>query len=342
MAQLRENSKAVRRGVILFNLGGPETLEDVRPFLYNLFTDPEIIRVRTDSLRRFLAWCIVVLRQRKSRELYRQIGGGSPLHKITVAQAAALQGQLEARGIQTSTYVGMRCWKPTIDDAISQIRKDGITHLAALPLFPQYSAATTGSCFKYFRTHLEIIGLAGKLQVDYINSWHTEPLYIEAMARLILQCSAKFDGIDPKSVYLLYSAHSIPAHYVAEGDPYPQQTRETMELINARLGNSSPSILAFQSKLGPVRWLEPSTRKTLKQLGRKGIQSVIAVPLSFVSDHLETLQEMDILYRNLAVKYGIKEFCRVESLNLDPTFIQGLADIVQRSFDPASRSSCPF
>jgi protoporphyrin/coproporphyrin ferrochelatase len=336
MARLEENSKEVRRGVILFNLGGPETLEDVRPFLHNLFTDPDIIRIRSDWLRRTLAWCIVTLRQRKSRELYRQIGGGSPLRKITDGQAAALKGQLEAQGIQTSTYVGMRCWKPTIDDALNQIRKDGITHLVALPLFPQYSVTTTGSCFNYFRTHLETIGLAGKLQVSYINSWHNEPHYVEAMAKLIERRNAEFNGIDPKSIYLLYSAHSIPAHFVAEGDPYLQQTRQTVELINARLGNLSPSVLAFQSKLGPVKWLEPSTRKTLEQLGGKGIKRVLVIPVSFVSDHLETLQEIDILYRSLAAKYGISEFRRTESLNLDPTFIQGLAGIVHRSFVSAS------
>jgi len=169
MAQLQNNSKEVRRGLILFNLGGPETLEDVRPFLQNLFTDPEIIRIKNDALRRLIAWCIVMLRQRKSRALYSQIGGGSPLRKITDGQAAALRGQLETQGIHASAYVGMRCWKPTIEDAVSRILKDGITHLVALPLFPQYSATTTGSCFKYLRSHLEKIGLAGKLQVSYVT-----------------------------------------------------------------------------------------------------------------------------------------------------------------------------
>jgi ferrochelatase len=335
MAQLQNSSKEVRRGVILFNLGGPETLEDVRPFLQNLFTDPEIIRIKNNALRRLIAWCIVMLRQRKSRALYSQIGGGSPLRKITDGQAAALRGQLETQGIHASAYVGMRCWKPTIEDAVSRILKDGITHLVALPLFPQYSATTTGSCFKYLRSHLEKIGLAGKLQVSYVNSWHDEPLYVEAMAKLIERRNAGFDGVDPKSIYLLYSAHSIPAHYVAEGDPYLQQTRQTMELINTRLGNIFPSILAFQSKLGPVKWLEPSTRKTLEELGRRGIQRILVIPLSFVSDHLETLQEMDILYRGLAAEHGIRDFRRVESLNLDSTFIRGLAGIVQRAFESA-------
>jgi protoporphyrin/coproporphyrin ferrochelatase len=334
MAKLQENPEEARRGVILFNLGGPETLEDVRPFLHNLFTDPEIIRIKNDSLRRLLAWCIVTLRQRKSRALYDQIGGGSPLRKITDGQALALKRQLEARGIRAFSYVGMRCWKPTIEDAINQVHKDGITHLVALPLFPQYSATTTGSCFQYFRAHIEKLGIAKKLHVSYINSWHDEPRYIEAMATLIERRIAEFDGNDRKSIHLLYSAHSIPARYVAEGDPYLQQTRQTVELINARLGSFSPSVLAFQSKLGPVRWLEPSTRKTLERLGKSGIKRVLAIPVSFVSDHLETLQEMDIVYRRLAVKYGIREFRRAESLNLDPTFIQGLADIAQRAFCP--------
>jgi len=229
----------------------------------------------------------------------------------------------------------MRCWKPTIEDAISRISEEGITHLVALPLFPQYSATTTGSCFKYFREHIEKMGLAGNLQVAYVDSWHNEPLYVEAMAGMIERCSSAFDGVDLSNIHLLYSAHSIPAYYIAEGDPYLQQTRQTVDLINARLGNFSPSNLAFQSKVGPVRWLEPSTRKTLEQLGKQGIKRVLAIPVSFVSDHLETLQEMDIQYSSLAIKFGIKEFRRVESLNLDPTFIQGLAGIVQRAFNSA-------
>jgi ferrochelatase len=149
------------RGIILFNLGGPETLADVRPFLYNLFSDPDIIRIKNDLLRKALAWFIATTRQSKSKGLYRQIGGGSPLRKITDGQASALQARLEQRGCRSRVYVGMRCWKPTIDEALEQIRRDGIHHLIALPLFPQYSVTTTGSCFNYLKKLVNHAGRAG-------------------------------------------------------------------------------------------------------------------------------------------------------------------------------------
>ena len=138
-------SNEPRSGVLLFNLGGPETLADVRPFLYNLFSDPDIIRIRSRVLRNSVAWLIAATRQKKSRDLYRQIGGGSPLRRITEEQASALEARLAARGVAARAYVGMRCWKPTIDDAVSAIASDRISRLVALPLFPQYSVTTTGS-----------------------------------------------------------------------------------------------------------------------------------------------------------------------------------------------------
>ncbi len=321
-----------RRGVLLFNLGGPETLADVRPFLFNLFSDPDIIRIRNATARRALAWLIATTRQRKSRDLYRQIGGGSPLRRITGQQAAALEQRLASRGMQARVYVGMRCWKPSIDEAVDRIRKDGITRLAALPLFPQFSFTTTGSCFNYLRPLLEKSGLARRIAVSYVQSWFDNPLYLECMADLILEARAKFTSTDPGAVHLLYSAHSIPARYVDEGDPYLEQTRRTVELLDGRLGNASPSTLAFQSKVGPVKWLEPATSKVLQEMGKKGIERVLAVPVSFVSDHIETLQEIDILYRDLAAAAGIREFYRAAAPNLHPKFIDALAEVAAGAF----------
>ncbi len=322
-----------RRGVILFNLGGPETLDDVRPFLYNLFSDPDLIRIKNNPLRKTLAWFIAATRQSKSKRLYRQIGGGSPLRKITVGQAAALQARLEEHGCGARVYVGMRCWKPTIDDAIGQIRRDGIRRLLALPLFPQFSVTTTGSCFNYLRKLVEREGLRDSLKITTIDAWFEEPLYLESMADLIREALNRFSDPDPGKVNLLYSAHSIPARYVDEGDPYLDQTRKTVELINSRLGNFCPSTLSFQSKVGPVKWLGPATDDVLADFGRRRIGRVLAVPISFVSDHIETLQEIDILYRQLAADVGIGEFQRAASLNLYPKFIEALAQITMRAFN---------
>ena len=317
----------MKKGVLLFNLGGPENLQDVRPFLYNLFSDPEIIRIKNSVLRKMLAWLIASTRQSKSRDLYRQIGGGSPLRKITEAQATALRDELHARGEDAGVYVGMRCWKPTIDEAVNQILKDGITRLVLLPLFPQYSVTTTGSCLKYFRALDKKLGLSAKMEIATVESWFDEPLYIEAMADLIREGLRGFSGLE--KVHLLYSAHSIPASYVEDGDPYLEQTKRTVDLVNAQLDKANSFTLAFQSRVGPVKWLSPSTRDVLVQLGREGKTRVLVVPISFVSDHIETLQEIDIQYMELAAQSGIREFRRAGSLNVHPKFIAALAALTR-------------
>jgi ferrochelatase len=227
----------------------------------------------------------------------------------------------------------MRCWKPTIDEALGRIRSDGINRLVALPLFPQFSFTTTGSCFNYFRRLIEIDGSKGAMSVSYVDAWYQEPRYVEAMADLIREATQRFAEKDPAKIQLLFSAHSIPARYVEEeGDPYLVQTQKTVDRINESLGRAHPSTLAFQSKVGPVRWLGPPTNEILKKLGASGTRNVLAVAVSFVSDHIETLQEIDILYRNLAAESGIVNFHRAASLNLNPKFIEALADIAERAF----------
>jgi ferrochelatase len=331
----------MKRGVLLFNLGGPETLEDVRPFLYNLFSDPEIIHIKSDLLRKMLAWLIASTRQGKSRDLYRQIGGGSPLRKITQDQAAALSTALSSRNMAAQVYVGMRCWKPSIDEAAGQILRDQITQLILLPLFPQYSVTTTGSCLKYFQVLDGKLGLSSKMQVSAVESWCDEPLYIESMAELIEKGLQEFSLTEREKIALLYSAHSIPASYVEGGDPFLEQTKRTVALINSRLGNRHASSLAFQSKVGPVKWLSPSTKDVLMELGRKGSAGVLAIPISFVSDHIETLQEIDIQYKNLAAQSGIKEFHRSAALNVYPKFIDALADLAVRKLNSVTGIMIP-
>jgi len=316
-------------GVLLLNLGGPEFLKDVRPFLYNLFSDPDIIRIRNEALRKSLAWLVATLRQGRSRALYRQIGGGSPLRRITEGQARALHDRLVDRDCPARTYVGMRCWKPTIDEALNRILRDGIRRLVVLPLFPQYSFTTTGSCINYIRSSPATARLQS--EILYVEAWHREPLYIEAVAGSIRKSLAEFPPEEAGQVHLLYSAHSIPERYIAEGDPYLVQTRQTVESVQERLEAGMPHTLAFQSKVGPVKWLGPPTDRVIEELGRRGVRRVLVIPISFVSDHIETLQEIDIAYRELARKSGIRSFHRAPSLNLDPKFIDALADITVRA-----------
>ena len=321
----------MKRGVLLFNLGGPETIQDVRPFLYNLFSDPEIIRIKSNPLRKTLARFISSVRYKKSQKLYLQIGGGSPLRRITEDQAGALESRLGSMGLPATVYVGMRCWKPSINDALERILRDGINQLVLLPLFPQYSVTTTGSCLKFFQILQQKLDLKSRMEIFTVESWFREPLYLESMADVIRRGLALFSSTQEEPVHLLYSAHSIPERYVVGGDPFLDQTRRSVELINEKLNHAYPSTLAFQSKVGPVKWLGPSTKDVLVEMGRKRMGKVLAVPISFVSDHIETLQEIDIAYRDLALQSGIGEFHRADSLNLHPKFIEALARIASRA-----------
>jgi len=323
--------KSDENNVLLLNLGGPETLPDVQPFLYKLFSDPEIIRIKNPAIRHLLAWFISRAREKKSRDMYRQIGGGSPLRGITESQAAALETALTARGNRARVYVGMLCGKPSIDEAFDNITADGARRLNLLPLFPQYSGTTTGACFRYIRTLASRKKLSEKIEIFCVESWYENPLYINAVTDMVIAGLGRFPENERHGVHILFSAHSLPERYVRQGDPYLDQTRRCVSLINnrlkERLNYGVDYSLAFQSRVGPVRWLQPSTESVLRTLARRGVRRVLTVPVSFVSDHIETLYELDIAYRKLAAELGVTEFQRAESLNVHPEFIAALADI---------------
>ena len=314
-------------GVLLFNLGGPETLRDVKPFLYRLFSDPEIIHVKFSPLRKAIAYMIATLRRKTSEGYYSQIGGGSPLRRLTEEQAKALAGELKRRGRDVETFVGMCTWHPFLFEAVDKIDEANIDSLVILPLFPQYSVTTTGSGFAVLRQLIDKHPQFKKLDVQWICSWADQPTYIESFVQAIQRELGKFT--DPEKVHLLFSAHSIPESYVRNGDPYLEQTKETVELIMDRLGRRNPYQLSFQSKIGPVKWLEPFTSDVIVELGKRGVDDVLVIPVSFVSEHIETLYELDILFRKVAADAGVENFKRVPALNSDPTFIRALADIVE-------------
>jgi protoporphyrin/coproporphyrin ferrochelatase len=314
-------------GVLLFNLGGPETLRDVKPFLYRLFSDPEIIHVKFPPLRKAIAYTIATLRRKTSEGYYSQIGGGSPLRRLTEEQARALEDELKRRGRDVETFVGMCTWHPFLFEAVDKIDTANIDSLVILPLFPQYSVTTTGSGFAVLRQLIDKHPQFKKLDVQWICSWADQPTYIESFMQAIQRELGKFT--DPEKVHLLFSAHSIPESYVRNGDPYLEQTKETVELIMDRLGRRNPYQLSFQSKIGPVKWLEPFTSDVIVGLGKQGVDDVLVIPVSFVSEHIETLYELDILFRKVAADAGVENFRRVPALNSDPTFIRALADIVE-------------
>ncbi|XP_057851922.2 ferrochelatase-2, chloroplastic isoform X1 [Cryptomeria japonica] len=321
-----------RVGVLLLNLGGPDTLDDVQPFLFNLFSDPDIIRLPRffRFLQQPLAKFISVFRAPKSREGYAAIGGGSPLRKITYEQADALRLALEGKKTPAKVYVGMRYWYPFTEEAIEQIKRDKVTKLVVLPLYPQYSISTSGSSIRLLQSLFREDDYLIRLQHVIIASWYEREGYIQVMANLIEKELQSF--VCAEKVMIFFSAHGVPVTYVENaGDPYKTQMEECVALIMEELkqrGIYNEHTLAYQSRVGPVEWLKPYTDETIIELGQRGVKSLLAVPISFVSEHIETLEEIDMEYKELALESGIENWGRVPALGSEPAFISDLADAV--------------
>jgi ferrochelatase len=319
-----------RVGVLLLNLGGPEQLEDVRPFLYNLFSDPEIIRLPFPWLQKPLAWLISSRRAKTSQENYKKIGGGSPLRRITEEQAIALRQQLEANGHDAEVYVGMRYWHPFTEEAIAQIKRDNISSLVILPLYPQFSISTSGSSFRQLETLWEQDPELQKIDYTVIPSWYRHSGYLQAMADLIIRELDR--SPNPDRVHIFFSAHGVPQSYVDDlGDPYQKEIEDCTKLIMQTLNRPNDYTLAYQSRVGPIEWLKPYTDEAIEELAHKGVKDLMIVPISFVSEHIETLEEIDIEYREVAEEAGIENFYRVPALNTHPVFINDLADLVEEA-----------
>jgi ferrochelatase len=307
-------------GVILLNLGGPETLADVEPFLRNLFSDRTIIRLSPfPFLQKFIARRIAASRAPKSCEAYRLIGGGSPLARITGEQGRALEAVLGAEGNFT-VRMAMRYWQPDAEKALAEFARDGVRRIVALTLYPHYSKATTGSSLDALR---EAIAAAGHdFELAVIREWPEQPEYVGCLAQSIKEGLARFAG---KPAQLVYSAHSLPVSFIREGDPYLEQIKRTIQAVETISGVRGE--LCFQSRSGPVEWLAPSTPEMLARLAEAGVKNVLMLPISFVSDHVETLYEIDIQYRELAASLGMR-LERTDSLNINPAFIRGLGVLV--------------
>jgi protoporphyrin/coproporphyrin ferrochelatase len=319
-----------RLGVLLLNLGGPDKLEDVRPFLYNLFSDPEIIRLPSPLLQAPLAWLISTLRFKKSQENYKKIGGGSPLRRITEAQGQALRSQLQQSGHDVNVYIGMRYWNPFTEEAIAQIKRDKIEELVVLPLYPQFSISTTGSSFRLLDRLWKADPELQKIKYTVVPSWYDNAGYLQAMANLI---ATKLDQVkNPNEAYIFFSAHGVPVSYIEEaGDPYQKEIETCAALIMQKLNRPNPYKLAYQSRVGPVEWLQPYTDVAIVELAEQGVKELVVVPISFVSEHIETLEEIDMEYREIAEHAGIETFARVPAPDTDPAFIQALADVVTKA-----------
>jgi protoporphyrin/coproporphyrin ferrochelatase len=313
-------------GVVLLNMGGPETLADVEPFLLNLFTDREIIKLGPFPwLQKFIARRIVKKRAPKSREAYRLIGGGSPLARISAEQGRALAARL-AEHDDFMVRCAMRYWHPFAAETLAEFARAGVRELVALPLYPHYSRATTGSSLNDLKKAAAQSDFS--FDITEIKAWPDNPAYAAALAATIAEGAANFAGAE---FTVVYSAHSLPVSFIEEGDPYLDHIKQTiaaLEKITGRTGR-----LCFQSRSGPVRWLEPSTPDMLQQLAAQGVKNVLMVPISFISDHVETLYEIDIQYRDLARTMGIR-LVRPPALNTHPELIKALTQLVLVNLRP--------
>lgn len=331
-------------GVILNNLGGPTSLDAIRPFLTNLFLDPEIIKIPLPGPlgrlfpRRLFAEFVARRRTPKVRPNYEAIGGKSPLVERSQEQAVALEAELNRRFAGTARFhvrLGMRYWHPFTVEAADEFKGMGIDHVFLLPLYPQYSRTTTGSSFKEWR-NLNRDRFARYFRVKSVRDYFLHPRYIQAINdRIDATIAARFSEAERSGLHLLFSAHGTPISDVEAGDPYSRQIARTMEAVMAARGHDHPYSLSFQSRVGPVKWLEPYTQDALARLGREGVRSLLVVPIAFVTDHIETLHELDIELRHEAEKAGITKYEVMLALNDTPVFIDALADLVERRYRTA-------
>jgi protoporphyrin/coproporphyrin ferrochelatase len=311
-----------RVGVVLFQLGGPDTLEAIEPFLFNLFCDPDIIDFPFARIgRKPLAKLISSTRARKVQHHYAAIGGGSPIRRFTEQQARALQLKLNEEGLDARCFVAMRYWHPFTAEAIAQLRAAQCDEVVLLPLYPQYSSTTTGSSLNEWQRLFR-----DDIPVHCIETFYRHELYLEALVEKIDEALVRFPKRERAEI--VFSAHSVPAAVIAKGDPYQRQIEETVELVTRRGGWSNPYRLCYQSKVGASKWLQPSLHRTLRDLAAERIREVCVVPISFVSDHVETLGEIDHQAREEAYALGIERFEMTSGLNDSPTFIAALAELV--------------
>jgi len=313
-------------GVVLFQLGGPDSLEAIEPFLYNLFSDPDIIDFPLARIaRQPLARLIAARRAKHVAHHYTELGGRSPLLEHTARQAAALEAELRA-GCDARVAVAMRYWHPFTHEAIRQLERHAPDDVVLLPLYPQYSRTTTGSSFNEWRRWFRPNGWNPRLHV--VEDFHEDQAYIGAVVKAIDSLIAEF--ADPSDLDLIFSAHSVPVAVVEAGDPYQRQIERTVELVWQRGGWPARRHLCYQSKVGASKWLRPSMHEMLQRLAAEGHKHLLVAPISFVSDHVETLHEIEIEHRRHALRLGIQDFRMVPGLNDSPAFIRALAGLVRR------------
>ena len=324
-----------RVGVVLFQLGGPDTLAAIEPFLYNLFCDPDIIDFPFARIgRKALAKLISTTRARKVQHHYATIGGGSPIRRFTERQARALEAELTGRGLDARCFVAMRYWHPFTSEAIAELRAAECDEVVLLPLYPQYSSTTTGSSLNEWQRLFR-----DNVPVNNVGPFYRHPMYLDAVTEKIEEALSRFP--DPGRAEIVFSAHSVPMSVIAKGDPYQQQIEETVRLVMERGGWRNRYRLCYQSKVGASKWLQPSLHRTLRELAAEKAREVCIVPVAFVSDHVETLGEIDHEMREEARRLGFTQFEMSAGLNDSAKFISGLGQLVLEALGERVQSHIP-
>jgi ferrochelatase len=316
-------------GVVLFQLGGPDSPAAVEPFLYNLFCDPDIIDFfGAWFARRPLARYIARNRAATVRHHYNDIGGHSPIRLLTERQARALEAAL-APNLDAKCFIAMRYWHPLSEEAAAEVNAWKAQELVLLPLYPQYSFATSSSSLKEWKRVYHPDGNAPR--VHTVEHFYENPLYIQSVAEKIALTLTHY--VRPEKTHIVFSAHGLPLSLIERGDPYQRHVEETVRLVMACGGWKSPHTLCYQSKVGRRKWLSPSLIDTIDKLGRAGEKNMIVVPIAFVTEHIETLHEINIEAREQAEHLGVTQFEMMPAVGDSPTFIAALADVVLRSLN---------
>ena len=326
----------MKLAVVLFNLGAPDSLEAVEPFLRNLFADPAIIRLPA-VLRYPLARLVAARRAPVTRGMYARIGSSSPLLKETEAQARALEAVLGKKNIEARCFIAMRHWRPFTDEAAAAVKAWAPERIVLLPLYPQFSTTTTASAFEAWRKAAKTIGLQPPQTRVCCYPWETG--FIGAEVALINEAlERRRSGLTYR---LLFSAHGLPKRIVEKGDPYQWQVEKTAEAILRRLAiDNLDWRICYQSRVGPLEWIGPSTDAEIRRAGEEG-KGAIVVPISFVSEHSETLVELDLDYgERLVREAGVPDYIRVGTVRTHPLFIEGLAALVMAATKMGTSITC--
>jgi protoporphyrin/coproporphyrin ferrochelatase len=315
---------AKRIAVVLFQLGGPDSQAAVEPFLYNLFCDPDIINFPGAFLaRKLIAKLISTTRAKVVGQHYAEIGGGSPIRRLTEQQARALETALQPH-ISARSIVAMRYWHPNTAEAITALDSRPYDELVLLPLYPHYSFATTRSSLNEWNRQYK-----PSTPLKIIDHFYDHPDYIAAIVERINSVLAEIKR--PDEIHLVFSAHGLPLALVEKGDPYPKQIEQTVQMVRELGAWPNPHVLCYQSRVGPQAWLQPSLTTTIEQMARNGIKRLLVIPISFLTEHIETLHEINVEAREEAEALGVSEFRMMPALNDSPLLIRALADLVLRS-----------